>query len=131
MGSGTWFSLPDKYRPLPDRTCVVVSRRELNITGAVVISTVEEAMTAFPCPAYVIGGGRIYNYCLQNALVDHIIASEVDDDSPGDVYFPQLNWTWQEVSREPRDGFSVVSYQRDPSLEVEPLPPWKITRRSR
>ena len=67
MGSSTFFSFP-KQQPLPERTNIVISRRDLRIDGATVVHSVEEALEAVkdldPDTVFVIGGQSIYEQML-------------------------------------------------------------------
>ncbi len=116
MGRLTWESLG---RPLPGRLNIVVSRKGLGLfEGAQVASSLEKAIDLARDTdiAYVIGGANLYAQAL--AIVDSIVATEIDADIDGDAHFPALDPTqWREVSRDPQpqeNGFryDFVTYQR-------------------
>ncbi len=98
MGRKTWDSLP--RRPLPGRINIVVTRNVgFAAEGAVVVASVDEAMTAAGSVAEVcvIGGGEIYQLFLPRA--DRIYLTEVDVDVVGDTLAPVLNpLEWREIS---------------------------------
>lgn len=96
MGRKTWDSLPKK--PLPGRKNIVVSRSGLSI---------EEAIKQEK-DAFVIGGGEVYSYCINNNLVDRILASEIDDNQEGTVFFPRINWNKTIIKT--FSNFKVVEY---------------------
>ena len=63
MGRKTWESLPPKFRPLPGRTNIVVTRQtNWHAEGAVVAHTIEEAVQHCPpdSQVWVIGGAEVY-----------------------------------------------------------------------
>jgi dihydrofolate reductase len=94
MGRLTWESLPPRFRPLPGRTNVVVSRSGRPVDGALVASTVAEALdVAAAAPGgdevWVIGGGQVYAAAL--ALADRCVVTEVDVVVDGDAFAPVLD----------------------------------------
>lgn len=105
MGRKTWESIPDKYRPLPHRTNVVLSRdRSLMIPGAVVVGSLDEAIdVARRSPGseeiFIIGGAAVYAKALP--YVDRLYLTLVDSEAAGDVFFPEYEVEFpDEVERE-------------------------------
>ncbi|HEX2792173.1 MAG TPA: dihydrofolate reductase [Candidatus Paceibacterota bacterium] len=92
MGRKTWESIPAKFRPLPGRTNIVVTRDEsYEAPGAIVTYSFEDALVkARAVPdndeIFVIGGGQLYLESLPYA--DRLYLSLVDDPTEGDAYFP-------------------------------------------
>lgn len=92
MGRKTWESIPEKFRPLPGRTNIVVTRDEsYEAMGATVTYSFESALDiARAVPdneeIFVIGGGQLYAESLPYA--DRLYLSLVDDTVEGDAYFP-------------------------------------------
>ncbi len=92
MGRKTWESLPEKFRPLPERTNIVVTRdASYHRAGALITDSVEKAFSiAKSAPGgeevFVIGGGEIYALALP--YTDRLCLTLVDDNTPGDVLFP-------------------------------------------
>jgi dihydrofolate reductase len=96
MGRRTWESLPARFRPLPDRRNIVISRQhDLQLPGAEVVhSLVEAAGLVAGGPAWVVGGGQVYAQALARATV--VDVTEVDLAVDGDVHAPSLaGWTRQ------------------------------------
>ena len=97
MGRVTWESLPEKFRPLPGRTNVVVSRQtSFKALGAQVVSSLEAAMALFPSTevVWLIGSAQLYAQALP--LASQIVVTEIDADFEGDAFAPSLspnNWT--------------------------------------
>ncbi|MBG0560020.1 dihydrofolate reductase [Actinoplanes sp. NEAU-A11] len=90
MGRATWDSLPERFRPLPGRRNVVLTRDPgWTAEGAVVAhSTGEVADDEF----WVIGGAAIYRAFLPRAT--HIVRTTVDLEVAGDTYAPELGPEW-------------------------------------
>lgn len=103
MGRKTYESFPSKYRPLPNRTNIVISRNEdLQLEEGVRIFSSLEAAFAFTekCTTtekFIIGGGAIYEQALPycNEIVLTRIHATFDI---ADTFFPEINSDeWQEV----------------------------------
>ena len=118
MGRKTWESLPPKFRPLPGRQNIVVTRDpQWQAPGAQRAGSLEDAITLCGnAPrAWVTGGAEIYQLALP--LADEVVVTEIDADYDGDAFAPQLGPQWREAERERHvaaDGlaFSFVTYRR-------------------
>ena len=104
MGRRTWESLPGRYRPLPGRRNVVVTRSpEWPAEGAERAASLRDALEllADEPEVFVIGGSELYAEALP--LADELRLTEIDAEFEGDVFFPQLDdEEFPEVSREER-----------------------------
>lgn len=102
-GRRSYMSIPEKYRPLPNRVNVVVTRQaDFSISGAEVVNSIEEgvelARNNEESEVFIIGGGQIYNEALQNGLVDKLYLTLVDQEFEADTYFPIIDFNeWEEV----------------------------------
>jgi dihydrofolate reductase len=114
MGRNTWESLPEKYRPLPDRTNIVVTRDETyDAPGATVAHSLPDAMVAARAASgsdeiFIIGGGELYRTALSET--DRIYLTLVDDDTPGTVFFPDYSEFSNVIEEESHEenGYSYV-----------------------
>jgi dihydrofolate reductase len=117
MGRKTWDSLPPKFRPLPGRLNVVVTRQtDWQAEGAAVAHSLAEAMMLCPedADAWVIGGAEIYAQALPHAST--AVVTEIHQAFEGDAFAPQLGTSWTEVARQSHTAasglpFSFVTYQ--------------------
>ncbi len=118
MGRKTWDSLPPKFRPLPGRLNVVVTRQpNWQADGASVAHSIEQACALCPSnsTAWVIGGAEVYAQALPQAT--EAVVTELDADFAGDAYAPRLDPNWRETARQPHTSstglhFSFVTYQK-------------------
>ena len=119
MGRKTWDSLPERFRPLPGRRNIVVSRNAaFAAPGAEVVTSLDEALAlAGGVPqAFVIGGAQLYALALPRA--DELVLTEVDATFDADAFFPAWNRAaFDEVSRESHTdpenrGYAFVTYRR-------------------
>jgi dihydrofolate reductase len=122
MGRKTWDSLPARFRPLPGRRNLVLSRDAVfKAEGAEVVSSLDEALTRVDAAAdaprvFVIGGAQLYALALPRA--DELVLTEIDADLPGDVFFP--HWDRAQFVETSRHGavsaaglpYAFVTYQR-------------------
>jgi dihydrofolate reductase len=119
MGRKTWDSLPPKFRPLPGRLNVVVTRQaDFQAEGAVCAHSLEEACALCPphSDAWVIGGADIYTQALP--LASSAVVTEIDANFEGDVYTPQFGPQWTATAREKQKSvtglnFSFVTYRKN------------------
>lgn len=91
MGRKTYDSLPDKYKPLPKRVNIVVTRDQSYLPeGAFVAHSMEEAIEKareFRKEIFIIGGAQIYELGMKYA--DRLYLTLVDKDYPfADAFFP-------------------------------------------
>ena len=121
MGRRTWDSIPARFRPLPGRRNLVVTRNpKWYGDGAERAGSLEEALdlvTDAP-EVFVIGGAEIYAAALPFA--DELQLTEIDAEIEGDTLFPAIDGTvFEEVEREPHASengptFAFVRYARRP-----------------
>lgn len=95
MGRRTWESLPQRFRPLPGRRNIVVTRQpDWSAAGAETAGSVETALDLVaPATTWVMGGGEIYRAALPYAT--ELVITEVDIDIAGDAYAPELGPEWK------------------------------------
>jgi dihydrofolate reductase len=119
MGRKTWESLPPRFRPLPGRRNVVVSRNDQwHADGAERASSLPEAiaLAAGETQVWVIGGGEIYAQALPLAHV--IEVTEIEREFEGDVHAPLLGPEWIASHRERHHSsagfdYSFVTYTHE------------------
>jgi len=117
MGRKTWDSLPERFRPLPGRLNVVVTRQpDWNAPGAGRAGSLQQAfdLCAGHERVWVIGGGELLTQALP--LADVAEVTQIDAQVEGDVHAPVLGVAWQEVSRSAHRSangldFSFVTYR--------------------
>jgi dihydrofolate reductase len=117
MGRKTWDSLPPRFRPLPGRRNIVVTRQSAwQAEGAERTGSLQEALAlceAAPL-AWVIGGAELYAQAAPLAQVAEVTL--INADYPGDAFAPQLGPGWTESARSSHTsatglGYAFISYQ--------------------
>ncbi|MGY1718867.1 MULTISPECIES: dihydrofolate reductase [unclassified Blastococcus] len=105
MGRRTWESLPERFRPLPNRVNVVLtSDPRWSAEGALVAHSVAQVLAEHPA-CWVIGGGEVYAAFLPHA--DRVVVTDVDVAVDGDTWAPALDGGWVRTARTPAEGWSV------------------------
>ena len=104
IGRKNFESIPHKYRPLPNRTNIIITRQK-NYTakGCIIVNSIEEGLNIAkenqdPEP-FIIGGGEIYKIALTKKLIDKIYLTRIHYNFNGDTFFPKLESEWQEIKR--------------------------------
>ncbi|MDR0528111.1 MAG: dihydrofolate reductase [Zoogloeaceae bacterium] len=128
MGRHTWESLPEKFRPLPGRLNLVLSRQthytapgarvfpELSAALKFLTRKSPEAAPGLTPEIFVIGGAKTYADALPFA--HRLLLTEIDLDVEGDARFPEFSRTnWRETKRETHSSaagysFHFVTYTR-------------------
>jgi dihydrofolate reductase len=113
MGRKTWESLPAKYRPLPGRKNVIVSRDpSFTAIGGEVFHDLSQALSALAKEdVYVIGGSELFKQCLP--LADTMELTQIHAAYEGDTFFPEINLgDWHIAKQEDHDQFSFITYKR-------------------
>lgn len=127
MGRKNWESIPERFRPLPGRQNVVLSRDSgYAAVGAVTSNSLEAALdlarAAGDDEAFIIGGAQIYRLALEEGIVDTMYLTQVEQAFEGDTWFPEFEadqWNSQPMFSHVADDrneapFTVHRYDRLP-----------------
>ncbi len=116
-GRKNYISIPQKFRPLPNRTNLVLTRNT-NFTeeGCHIFNNLERAIEFAnknnETELFIIGGGQIYKEALDKNLIDKMYITHVHHSFEADTFFPEIdNKVWKKTS--------TVSHEKD---EKHPYP---------
>jgi dihydrofolate reductase len=112
MGRKTWDSLPPKFRPLPGRANVVVTRQaDWQADGALRAGSIEEAVARCgDAPdVWVIGGAQLYALALPKART--AVVTDIDVDVEGDAFAPTFGPQWRETARQEHVAVNGLPYR--------------------
>lgn len=105
MGRKTWESIPEKFRPLPNRNNIVVtSNLNYQADGAVVVHSLDEALQKSrsqkpEADIFIIGGQQLYTESLSKA--DRLYLTIFEGEKEADTFFPKYkNLFTKEIDRE-------------------------------
>jgi dihydrofolate reductase len=107
MGQNTYFSFPEKYRPMPNRRNVVLSLdKTLQIPNVEIVHSIPEALEKFKDEDFIwiFGGASIYKQFVP--LADELHITYVKGNFQADVFFPEFeNLGFKKVSEQfvPKD----------------------------
>jgi dihydrofolate reductase len=112
MGRRTWDSLPPRFRPLPGRANIVVTRQsDWSGDGAVRAGSVDEALALAASDAdelvWVIGGAELFARTI--AAADLLVITELDLAVDGDTHAPSRTPDWRVVVADPPTGWHTSS----------------------
>ncbi len=123
MGRKNFESIPEKYRPLPNRVNIIITRQtDYQAEGALVVHSLDESLKiaeeAGEKEVFIIGGGEIYSLGLEKA--DVLYLTEIHESFDGDAFFPEFDRkNWEETARthhmkDSRHAYSFdfVTYKR-------------------
>ncbi len=111
MGRKTWDSLPARFRPLPGRTNVVITRQaDWQHAGALATASLFDALAlcSFAEEVWIIGGAQIYAQA--EPFAERIEVTEIAQDFEGDAFAPQLGPQWVETVRQDHVAASGLKF---------------------
>lgn len=96
MGYNTYLSLPN--RPLPNRVNVVLTRKDIELEGAIVKHSIEEVMELIKTEykdqeVMIMGGQSIYEQFLPYA--DRLYVTHIFRKFEADAFFPRIPEEWE------------------------------------
>jgi len=125
MGRKTWESLPAKFRPLPGRANMVLSKNGLLSLPEGVLSapSLDEALDQLTLPLieniFVIGGAQIYADAIRHPLCQKLFVTHVQGTYDCDTFFPPISQQFFPISaseslKEGDISFHFSNYLRHP-----------------
>jgi dihydrofolate reductase len=125
MGRKNYDSIPEKYRPLPNRLNVVLTRNEnFEASNCLVFHSLEECLTHFKEESerivFIIGGGEIYRMALDSGILDEMYITHVHERYDAETFFPSFEedkWDREILFDQEKDtqheaAFTVKKYTR-------------------
>lgn len=123
LGRKNYDSLPEKFKPLPNRTNIVVThQKDFKANGCVIVHSIQDAIELAKknneSEVFIIGGAEIYKLGLPAS--HRLYLTEIDATIEGDTYFPEFKKVeWTETSRlhhsadeRHKYAFDFVVYER-------------------
>ena len=117
MGRKTWLSFPEKFRPLPGRTNIVITRQKSwadtpEAEGAVVVPSLDDALLESQFvdgggTVWILGGGEIFRQSTELANV--AVVTTIDVKADGDTFAPELGTSWEASVSVPPDGWLTAA----------------------
>lgn len=125
MGRKNYESIPEKYRPLPKRENVVLTRNESYVANnCTIFHSLEECLKHYKSEekrtVFIIGGGEIYRQALGMKIIDEMYISHINNSYGADTFFPAFDmkdWSVETILEQKKDdrhaaSFSVIRYTK-------------------
>ena len=110
MGRKTWESLPERFRPLPGRRNIVITRQhDFEASGADVCDSLAAALqlaaedSGPDTVVWVIGGAEVFSAVIDVASRLEVTSLRVNIE--GDAVAPAITERWRLVASDPVDGW--------------------------
>jgi dihydrofolate reductase/thymidylate synthase len=117
MGRKTWVSLPQKFRPLPGRVNLVLSKESrLNLPSEVLCSqSLDDALTQLSSSniesSFVIGGAQIFAQAIEHPLCQKLYVTHVQGEYGCDAFFPPISRQFFPISASEQYQEKGISFQ--------------------
>lgn len=102
-GRKNYESIPEKFRPLPNRTNIIISRQaDYLAPGAIIVGSINDAIERATHTGdeeiFIIGGAEIFKQTMH--LVNRLYVTKIYHFFEGDVFFPLIDpGVWKEIER--------------------------------
>ncbi|MET0842400.1 MAG: dihydrofolate reductase [Leifsonia flava] len=114
MGRKTWESLPERFRPLPGRRNIVITRQQgWHADGVEATDSIAAALAlageGIPEDdlVWVIGGAEVFSALIDTA--QRLEVTTIREAIEGDAVAPAITERWHLVSTDPADGWYTSS----------------------
>lgn len=124
-GRKNYDSIPERFRPLPNRENAVLTRnKEYQAPGALVFDSLETCLNHYANETerivFIIGGGQIYREAMETGVVDELFITHVDHRYGADTFFPafdEADWNVEVIGEQQPDekheaGFRIKKYTK-------------------
>lgn len=125
LGRKNYESIPERFRPLPNRENAVLTRnRAFEAPGCEVFHSLEECLNHYKNEeertVFIIGGGEIYRQALDLGVIEEMYITHVRKSFGADTFFPEFDpddWTAEQIMEQSADekheaGFEILKYTK-------------------
>lgn len=117
-GRRNYESIPEAFRPLPNRKNIVLTRQKDYLApGAAIVHSLEDAIEQArrftEDEIFIIGGGKIYAEAIEKNLANRMYITHVDGDFKADTFFPgwnAANWSVKTIAQHHTDERHAYSF---------------------
>ncbi len=118
MGRKNFESIPEKFRPLPNRENVILTRQiDYQIEHCLVFNSIREMVLYYQNEknrtVFIIGGGQIYKEALALDIIDEMLITHVNHKFDADTFFPEIdlkNWKTETLFSHEIDDKNAYSF---------------------
>lgn len=125
LGRKNFESIPERFRPLPNRENAILTRnKNFKADGCTIFHDLKDCLNHYSKEinrtVFIIGGGEIYKQALQLECIDEMYITHVKKRFDADTFFPDFNlknWNTKTILTYEKDekheaSFSVVKYEK-------------------
>ena len=125
MGRRNYESIPDNYRPLKNRTNIIVTNNSNYLASdCIVVNAIQKGISYAEekgeKECFIIGGGQIYKLALELNLINRLYITHIFENFEGDTFFPDINyneWSSELLIEHSADktnpyDFKVIKYDK-------------------
>lgn len=110
MWKNTYFSLPEQFRPLPNRRNIVFTSTKIpNIECVKNFSELESLLQDENKKIFLIGWAKLYNYFFENNYIDEVELTLLDFDYDWDIFVNDFRKNFVEKSRQKFSDWYFIS----------------------
>lgn len=117
-GRKNYDSIPERFRPLPNRENAVLTRNaDYKAPGALVFTSLEACLKHYENETqrtvFIIGGGQIYKEVMSLGVLDEMYITHVTGNFGADTYFPEFDeseWLMETVFEQEADEKHAVRF---------------------
>jgi dihydrofolate reductase len=119
-GRKNYDSIPERFRPLPNRLNIILTRDQLfQAPDCLVMHSIEEVIVwknqqnEDNRTLFIIGGGEIFNQFISADLVDEMFITHIETTVQADVFFPSFDeskWNKSSVLKHEKDDKNPYSF---------------------
>jgi dihydrofolate reductase len=122
MGRKNYDSIPERFRPLPNRAnCVITRNLSFEAPGCKVFHTLQDCIDAYKedeRTLFIIGGGEIYRLAMETLPLDELYITAIDHTFGADTFlcnFDETPWKKTSIQTQIPDerhafGFTIYKY---------------------
>ncbi|KAM9250491.1 LOW QUALITY PROTEIN: dihydrofolate reductase [Cariama cristata] len=102
MGKKTWFSIPEKNRPLKDRINIVLSRelKEAPKGAHYLSKSLDDALALLDSPelkskvdmVWIVGGTSVYKAAMEKPINHRLFMTRILQEFESDTFFPEIDY---------------------------------------
>jgi len=118
MGRKTWDSLPERFKPLPERLNIIISRSlELNedfVQTVLSLDSALESLTNFQTQkieqVFIIGGAMVYEQAIKHPACSKLFITRLQANFNCDTFFPVFTDKFKKISASEIQEENNLSY---------------------
>ncbi len=118
MGRKNYDSIPERFRPLPNRENAVLTRNtDFTAEGCIVFHSLQDCLDHYKnesdTTVFIIGGGQIYKEALELGVIEEMYVTHVNHTFGADTFFPEIEeskWHVSEVQYQEVDEKNPYSF---------------------